>query len=214
MLEERSAEVKTTEALHPLLQSYYAELDPEKRQKILEEYLMKVHAGQSAGAEDYRKMLFAARHINKKRPGQMIDRFLWNLITLLSIHKTPGLFPKRHKREVLKALKEMQMDERPLTDPACEEILYLEYRNAIHRYYISCDDLSYGRTLFGMVVPDAAKRAAQRCADIWGFSYGIARLVGAEEEMSLLCRAAEDEYCALVPDAGSLEEAYRRSHVK
>jgi hypothetical protein len=34
-------------------------------------------------------------------------------------------------------------------------------------------------------------------------------MTGLEEEMELLCRAANDEYCALVPEAESLDAAYR-----
>lgn len=217
--------------LHPLLQAYYTEVDPGKRRKILEEYDAAADAGlsgrtgekpaggpvgarTSAEADAYRRDLYAARHFDKKQGSQQPDHFLWNLMNLCTIFKSPGIFPKWHKKEVRSLLRKMQLDERPLRDKTCEAALYWEFRNVVHRYYVTCEDSTYGRAFFGMVPANNEKRAVLCCTDIWGFSYGIAQMVGLEEDMALLCRAANDEYCALVPEAASLDEEYRKYNKK
>jgi len=234
--------------LHPLLEAYYAELEPEARRRHLEAYASarreadlqaaKVAASDDSGLADdavsgldvlleaagdtaeaasfgsaqadaYREALFAARHQDKKHPGQPVDRFLWYLMNMSTIYKNPGFFPKRHRKEVLSYLRSMELDNRPRSDAACGDVLYMELRNLVHRYYFTCSDPSYGRSLLGMLPADAGRRAALCCTDIWNFSRGIAEMTGLEEEMALLCQAANDEYCALVPEAESLDAAYR-----
>lgn len=197
------------EDLHPILQKFYMEIDPEIRSGYLSSY-----GQEGAAAEDpaaaYRQELFTARHVHPKKSSQPFDRFLWNLITMLALYRTPGLFPKRHKKEVLSTLRAMQLDARPLQDEACEEALYLEYRNAVRRYFSTCRSGAYGSRLFGMVASKEEDREQQRCIDTWSFSYGLAELTGVEQEpeMQLFCRAVNDEYCASVTNAASLKEAY------
>ena len=132
--------------LHPLLEPYYTETEPDLRKNKLDAY----SEDTGTKADQYRKDLYAARHVDKKHPEKLVDRFLFNLISLATIVKSPGLFPKFRKREVLSILSSMQLDERPLQDPECESVLYWEYRNAVRRYIGTCDDPSYGRTLLGM----------------------------------------------------------------
>lgn len=191
-----------TEEMNPLLEAFYTEVEPEVRKKQLEEY---IQSNPEDPVLDYRKALYDARHFNRKRPDHAIDTFLWNLISLSALHRSPGLFPKRHRKEVLSILRKMELDDRPRQDSKCEEALYWEYRNAMRRFLASCEDPSYGRKLFGMVSPDKGSRERQRCDDMWGFSYGIAEMTKTEEEMSLLCRAANDEYVAKVTNAASLK---------
>ena len=202
--------------LQPLLQQYYEEMNPEKRKALLDRYTEEQSgaSGQTAedsgpAAQDYRRALYEARYYDKKHPDQKVDRFLWCLMTFLTIQKNPGFFPKHHRKHVLSAMQKMQVDDRPLRDEACREVLYRELRNAVRLYYSTCSDPSYGRTLFGMIASDEGARTAQRCKDIWGFSYGIAGITGLNDELDLLCRAANDEYCVLVPEAESLESACR-----
>ena len=192
--------------MNPLLEPYYTETEPEIRKNKLDAY-----GGDSAvKADQYRRDLYACRHIDKKHPGKSVDRFLFHLISLATIVKTPGFFPKFRKKEVLSLLSAMQLDDRPLQDPECEAALYWEYRNAVRRYIATCDDPSYGRTLLGMKPSDAAGRREKCCNDVWSFSYGVAALVGLEKEMAILCRAANDEYCALHPAVESLEAEHKR----
>lgn len=194
--------------LHPLLQEYYEETDPDKRRKCLEKYESDPAAASDPACQ-YRRDLYEARFTDPKKPGRIVDRFLWNLMSFSVIQKTPGLFPKHHKKEVLSAMRNMQLNERPLNEPVCEDALYRELRNAVRRFFSTCSDSSYAGGFFGLIPAKPEKRNAQCCIDIWSFSCGISRLLGLEQEMALLCRAANDEYCALVPGTVSLEEAYK-----
>lgn len=159
-------------------------------------------------AAEYRNDLFEARHIERKKHTQYVDRFLWNLMTLIAIYKNPGLFPKRRKKEVLSILRKMELDDRPGKDENCRDVLYLEYRHAIRRYFSTCAEGPYASRLLGLAPAGKEDKERQRCYDTWAFSYGIASLVGLEKELELLCRAADDEYCASVPGTASLQEAF------
>lgn len=192
--------------LNPLLEPYYTETVPDRRKNKLDAY----SEDTVTKADQYRKDLYTARHVDKKHPEKPVDRFLFNLISLATITKSPGLFPKFRKREVLSILSSMQLDERPLQDPECEAVLYWEYRNAVRRYIGTCDDPSYGRSLLGMKPSDAAGRREKCCNDVWSFSYGVADLVGLQKEMTTLCHAANDEYCVLNPEVESLEAEYKK----
>lgn len=192
--------------LHPLLEPYYTETEPDVRKNKLDAY----GTDSNTQADQYRKDLFSCRHMDKKHPEKLVDRFLFNLISLATIVKSPGFFPKFRKKEVLSILSAMQLDDRPKQDPECDAALYWEYRNAVRRYIATCDDPSYGRTLLGMKPSDAAGRREKCCNDVWSFSYGVAALVGLEKEMETLCRAANDEYCALNPNVESLEAEHQK----
>ena len=192
--------------LHPLLEAYYTETEPDIRKNKLDAY----SGNSDTKADQYRIDLYACRHIDKKHPEKQVDRFLFNLISLATIAKSPGFFPKFRKKEVLSIVTSMQLDDRPLQDPECEAVLYWEYRNAVRRYIATCDDPSYGRTLLGMKPSDAAGRREKCCEDVWSFSFGVADMVGLQKEMAALCRAANDEYCVLHPEVESLEAEYKR----
>ena len=215
--------------LHPLLREYYAELDPAARKRHLDAFnscpdicggtqktAAETTENHSAVLSDhenalsgYRNALFEARHINRKKPSQYVDRFLLHLMSLMTIYKNPGLFPKRHKKEVLRILRQMQVDERPAQGQDFEDILYLEYCNAIRRYFDTCADPAYASKLLGLAASSKEDKERHRCYDTWAFSYGIAGLVDLQKEMEILCRAANDTYAASVPGTVSLQEAYR-----
>ena len=133
--------------LHPLLQEYYEETDPDKRRKCLEKYESDPAAASDPACQ-YRRDLYEARFTDPKKPGRIVDRFLWNLMSFSVIQKTPGLFPKHHKKEVLSAMRNMQLDERPLNEPVCEDALYRELRNAVRRFFSTCSDSSYAGGFF------------------------------------------------------------------
>lgn len=194
-------------------------------------------AGRSSAADAYRIALFNARYgagretglaalfcirtkksrgtaapdtgLSLKAPGDA-DLFLGELLTLLTMRKNSSFSQKRQKKEVLAILRKMQIDDRPLQDPGCSEALYLELRNVVRRYFATCHDSSYGRKLFGLSSSSDREREALRCMDTWNFSYGIADKLDLGREMALLCRAADDEYCASAPGTESLRSARER----
>lgn len=222
--------------LHPLLISYYDEIDPPKRYAYLKEYAEAVGIGMSP-ADVYRIDLFNARHSNSneksifgifgksKSPGSRagsgndsslpnppgeLDVFLRELLVMLTIYKNGSPFPKKNSKDVLTCLSTLRVDDRPSRDKDCEEVLYLELRNAIKRYFSTCQDYTYGRKLLGLGIAKPEERERLRCFDTWGFSFGLARFLDLTEEMELICRAANDEYCASVDGAESLEFVYKK----
>lgn len=221
--------------LHPQLDDYYNEINPVKRHAHLKAYMEAV--GQNGTAADaYRVALFNARHsadtstffkfFGKKKntagkaegsdnpavpnpPGE-VDLYLRELLTLLAIYKNTKRFSNRQKKDVLSALNTLQVDDRASESKECEEVFYLELRNAIKRYFSTCHDSSYGRKLCGLASSSDSEKEQLRCSDTWSFSYGVSGLLDLKEEMTLLCRAANDEYCASVDNADSLENAFKR----
>ena len=222
--------------LHPLLTSYYDEVDPPKRYALLKEYAEAV-GSEMTPADAYRIALFNARHSDPgakgffsifgkpksqgskagggnglsvpNAPGEL-DIFLREILLMLTIHKNPGPFPKNMRKDVLTSLSTLRLDDRPSRDKECEEVLYLEMRNAIKRYFSTCQDYSYGRKFLGLGTAKPEERERLRCFDTWGFSFGLARLLELTEEMELVCRAANDEYCASVEGVESLEAAFKQ----
>ena len=226
--------------LHPTLQEYYEEIDPGKRCTLLTAYLEETGGARDA-SDIYRVDLFNARFPDQSEkspfgffkrqkradikkdsrndpavpntPGET-DLFLKEILYFLTMCKNTGLFSGSHKKEVQSALRRMQLDDRPEKDKACEEVLYLELRNTVRRYFSTCYHSSYGAKLFGLPLSGLsgdADKERYRCIDTWNFSFGTANLWELTEDtaMALLCRAANDEYCASCPDVPSLESAYR-----
>ena len=72
--------------LHPLLEPYYTETEPDLRKNKLDAY----SSTSDTKADQYRKDLYACRHIDKKHPEKSIDRFLFHLISLATIAKNTG----------------------------------------------------------------------------------------------------------------------------
>ncbi len=222
--------------LHPLLQDFYNEIDPKKRHKHLCAYIDAV-GGVKDPADEYRVALFNNRHSDFNTPGSLglfgiskarakkaaaasspavpappgeTDAFLRVILILITIYKNPGFFPKKNKKEVLSSVASLMLNDSVSRGQNCDEAFYLEARNAIKRFFSTCHDSSYGRKLLGFATSNDEEKERLRCFDTWSFSYGIARLLDLEQEMDLLCRAANDEYCASFDGAESLESNYKK----
>ena len=193
--------------LNDLLESYYDEIDPDARIKILEEYL--ADAGDSDPAAAYRKALYEYRYIDPANPDRKVDRFMLAFLDYLYLFRSSRVFPARHVKETLKTLHDLEHDERVHTDPLFAQALSLEIRNAVKRYFETCKSDSYHRKFFGVSASNADEKEKQRCFDAWRMSYGLAERLGIEEEMALFCQAVSDEYRLSRADGLSLKEAYR-----
>ena len=193
--------------LNDLLESYYDEIDPDARIKILEEYLADAGASDSAAA--YRKALYEYRYIDPANPDRKVDRFMLAFLDYLYLFKSSRVLPARHVKETLKTLHKLELDERVHTDPLFAQALSLEIRNAVKRYFETCKSDSYHRKFFGVTASNADEKEKQRCFDAWRMSYGLAERLGIEEEMALFCQAVSDEYRLSRADGLSLKEAYR-----
>ena len=89
--------------LNDLLESYYDEIDPASRLRLLEEYL--AAAGDSDPAGAYRKALYEYRCTDPANPERKVDKFMLAFLDYLYLFSSSKVFPSRHVKEVLKTLR-------------------------------------------------------------------------------------------------------------
>lgn len=190
-----------------LLESYYEEIDPAKRKKILDEYL--AAAGDSDPAAAYRKALYEYRFVDPADPQRKLDRFMLAFLDFLYLYRSSRVLPGRYVKEVEATIGALELDERVHTDPLFAEAFNLEVRNAARRYFDTCKTDGYHRKFFGIAASKPEEKEKQRCIDVWRMSYGLAERLGLEEEMDLFCRALSEAYRLSRVDGLTLTEAYR-----
>lgn len=190
-----------------LLESYYEEIDPDKRKKILDEYL--AAAGDSDPAAAYRKALYEYRFVDPADPQRKLDRFMLAFLDFLYLYRSSRVLPGRYVKEVEATIGALELDERVHTDPLFAEAFNLEVRNAARRYFDTCKTDGYHRKFFGIAASKPEEKEKQRCIDVWRMSYGLAERLDLEEEMDLFCRALSEAYRLSRVDGLTLTEAYR-----
>ena len=188
------------------LDSYYEELDPDRRRALFAQYL--AAAGESDPAAAYRKALFDYRHVDAAAPERKLDRFMLAFLDYLYLFRSSRVLPGRHVKEVLATLKALEGDQKVHTDPEYEKAFCLEVRNAVRRYFDTCKTDGYHRKFFGIAASKPEEKEKQRCIDAWRMSYGLAQRLGIEEDMALFCKAVSEEYRLSRVDGLSLEDAY------
>ena len=70
---------------------YYREPEPRRRKEQLDILCM---TEPDDGANEYRRMLFKARHVDEKQPGHEVDRFLFNCLSFAQLWASAKLFKK------------------------------------------------------------------------------------------------------------------------
>ena len=192
-----------------LLESYYEEIDPDKRKKTLDEYL--AAAGDSDPAAAYRKALYEYRFVDPAPadPRRKLDRFMLAFLDFLYLYRSSRVLPGRYVKEVEATIGALELDERVHTDPLFAEAFNLEVRNAARRYFDTCKTDGYHRKFFGIAASKPEEKEKQRCIDVWRMSYGLAERLDLEEEMDLFCRALSEAYRLSRVDGLTLTEAYR-----
>ena len=193
--------------LSDLLESYYEEIDPAKRRKILAEYI--AAAGDSDPAASYRKALYEYRNVDPADPQRKLDRFMLAFLDFLYLYRSSRILPGRYLKEVKTTIGSLELDERVHTDPLFAEAFSLEVRTAARRYFETCKTDGYHRKFFGITASKPEEKEKQRCIDVWRMSYGLAERLGLEEEMDLFCRALSEAYRLSRVDGLTLAEAYR-----
>ena len=193
--------------LHELLESYYEELDPDRRLALLNEYL----AGPGAGdpAAEYRRELYAYRYQDPKVPDRKVDRFMMAILNLLYLFRGSVILPGRYVKEVKTVMKDLEQSGRVHTDKEFESAYVMEVRNAVRRYFDTCKSDSYHKKFFGITQSSADEKEKQRCLDAYRMSLGIAERLHLEKEMEMFCRAVSEEYRLSRADGMTLREAYR-----
>ena len=191
-----------------LLEAFYEEIDPDKRLALLNEYKEAVSEEEDP-LLPYRVRLYDYRYKDPKDSSRRVDNYLMAILTFMFLYKDSRILPFRNVKETLRTVKDMQQDERVLTDDQYAEAFMMEVRNSVRRYFDTCKSDNYHRKFFGVTASNADEKEKQRCFDAWRMSYGLAERLGIEEEMALFCRAVSDEYRLSRADGLSLKEAYR-----
>ena len=193
--------------LSDLLESYYEEIDPAKRKRILDEYL--AAAGGSDPAASYRKALYEYRYVDPADPQKKLDRVMLAFLDFLYLYRSSRVLPGRYVKEVQATIKALELDEKVHADPLFAEAFGMEIRNAARRYFETCKTDGYHRKFFGITASKPEEKEKQRCIDVWRMSYGLAERLGLEAEMDLFCRALSEAYRLSRVDGLTLTEAYR-----
>ena len=68
----------------------------------------------------------------------------------------------------------------------------------------------HGRKLFGLLPSTEKEKEPMICRDLYAMTLGTAERYDLEKEMTTAIEAANDEYVAFRPEAGSLRQAYER----
>lgn len=193
--------------LTELLESYYEEIDPAKRKKILNEYLAAAEGSDPAAS--YRKALYDYRFVDPADPERKLDRFMLAFLDFLYLYRSSRILPGRYVKEVEATIRDLEHDEKVHADPLFAEAFSLEVRNAAKRYFETCKTDGYHRKFFGITASKPEEKEKQRCIDVWRMTYGLAERLGLEEEMDLFCRALSEAYRLSRVDGLTLTEAYR-----
>lgn len=186
---------------------FYMELEPEKRQEMLEEL---VKSQPDDGANEYRKILLKRRYNDPKNPTAKVDSYLWQCVNLPFLYKNAKFFTKKNKKELHAIWKETGFDLAEKYGEAGEKALYWEIRNTMKRYFKTCTDKSYGRKIFGLVSANDEERSIRICKDAFSMSYGLAGKLEEEETMAIFNQAVKDEYSLLDDNAVGRFAEYER----
>ena len=115
-----------------LLEAFYEEIDPDKRLALLNEYKETV-SGEEDPLLSYRVRLYDYRYKDPKDPARKVDNYLMAILTFMFLYKDSRILPGRNVKEALRTVKDMQQDERVLTDDQYAEAFMLEVRNSVRR---------------------------------------------------------------------------------
>ena len=184
--------------------AYYRELDPKRRRAMLDELCM---TEPDDGANEYRQLLFAARHSDGRRAEGEVDRMLFACISFVQICQSAKMFRRSAAKEVERTLQQLRYDDAAAYGEAGERALYWEIRNACARYFSTCAASSYNRKVFGLMSSSDDSRLERICRDTWQMSEGLAARTRLEARMALWNRAVLDAYS--MTDGGALDRFLR-----
>ena len=171
---------------------YYRELEPARRRVMLDELCA---SEPDDGANEYRRQLFEARHVDPKAPGRAVDRMLFMCVCFMQLCQSARLFRGGAIREVRRSMNELRFDLAGQYGEAGARALYWEIRNAAARYLSTCSSPSYNRRLFGLAPSREENREDRVARDIWQMTEGLSRRTGLERELALWNQAVRDAYC-------------------
>lgn len=197
-----------------LRDTYFAELDPELRRKLLERY---EKAGpQDTNADLFRK-LWALRYTDPKNPKQRVDTFLWQIVNLMCLYRVSRFFSRGTEKEINAAMGTLGFSDVAGYGDAGREVLYLEFRNAARRYFGTCENKFYSKKLMGIVTMNEKERMDKMAREVWQLTEGLTERFDTSNDMALFCEAVRDEFIDRCPDGEkrlrSLGERHRKKRI-
>lgn len=184
--------------ISPAWNEYYRELEPERREQILNRLLQEEP---DDGSNSFRKRLFALRHLSGDDPKPSMDRYLWQCVNFAQLYDTSRVFRRNGRKEAQRFLSENGYLEAVAGGPEGEKALYWEIRNAAKRFFKTCSGTEYRRTLFGLLGPGSADQKRQMCIDTWKMTEGIGERLELSDTLSVWMKAVRDEYRLADPAA-------------
>ncbi|MDO4633394.1 MAG: hypothetical protein Q4B01_06000 [Eubacteriales bacterium] len=172
---------------------FYEELDPDRREKLLEELLA---SAADDGANAFRQQLFHKRYTDPKNPKHRIDLFLQQCIYLPVIYRKRKSFMVNVKKEMRLTLEALELKKAEDGSAAEQGVLYAEIRNAAERYFKTCSGSRYGSYLFGLSRAKEEDKERLAAKDAWMMAVGMPRAANLEKEMQLFSDAVHDAFCA------------------
>ncbi len=177
------------------LNSYYAELNPVKRQQILEENSRDT---QSVDGQ-LRHQLWTARY-GKGKPKS--DAFVGYLMNLKYIADSDRLDPGgRKKKLAIEALMGLKLYEFEKKSEMEQEIIVSELKNTCKRYMdISAGGRGFTSVIFGMGQLSEESIAGKLAEQVSKFAYEAPHILRMDKEFEPLQRVAVEVFCELYPN--------------
>lgn len=171
--------------MNEIYESYYKELDPEKRLEIL-------NSLPESENKDFLKKIHHDRYTNPQKPNQKkVDWWLWRCVCLTMLTQRGGLFKNFTKRELNDIFQELHMNDSFSQEQ--NDFLYHEYKNTARRYLSTCKTDGYASGFLGLKRATEDEKIYKACEDIFMMSEGIAIKGKCQEKMKLWCDAFYSE---------------------
>lgn len=199
------------EGKEALRETYFAELDPDLRGKLLERYS---EANPQDADIGLLRTLWTLRYTDPKNAGQRVDTFLWQMINLICLYRVSGFFSRGTEKEISAILKTLGFSDAAAYGGAGREILYLEFRNAARRYFGTCENKFYGKKLMGIVTMNENERRDKMAREVWQVTQGLPQRFKTDDDMALFCKAIHDEFIDRCPDGEKRLESQEKRHKK
>jgi hypothetical protein len=194
-----------------LRETYFAELDPDLRKELLEQYR---EADPQDAEIDLFRRLWTLRYTDPKDTKHRVDTFLWQIVNIMCLYRLSNFFSKGTEKEIDAAMETLGFSDAAEYGDAGREYLYLEFRNAARRYFGTCDNKSYGKKLMGIVTMNENQRRDKMAREVWRLTEGLPERFETSDDMALFCRAVRDEFIAQCPDGEQRLKKQDEQHSK
>lgn len=178
---------------------YYQEIDKDKRKALLDGAIAKEGINPEY---ELRQVLWERRYGRREKEPEGVDYYIRGWMTLMYLKQsaTSVLGKRSALREIQKAKKDWNMKFLRDQGELGERLLYQELYNMVKLYIHLCgNDKNYRSSLFGLMQIDQKKLTEKIAFDVHESTRTIPQILGVEEELQDLQRAAADAFCDVFP---------------